>query len=410
MVSRVNRLYEFGPFRLDVDERVLLRDEQTVPLTPKAFDTLVVLIQNNGHVLEKEELLKAVWPDTFVEEATLAQNIFTLRKALGKEPQYIETIPKRGYRFTAQVREISGERAAGARAAITHSTLTEIIEDESSGLAVAKTNGKRPLNGDAPADGSNGTSAATSPSISPSARAAQPLAAVHAESPVATVADAAALPLDFEFSALPRRGFDRQSRFILAFAIMAAVAGIAFGLFQFFSRKPQATHAAPPFQSMEIARLPITGRAVEAAVSPSGKVVIYAESDGTQTGLWVKQIATAGSAQNIVPATPGYLRGMVFSPDEEYVYYVGWKINDGEVALYRVPALGGTSRKIITGINSPVTFSPDGRRIAFARNDDAKHTALLVTANADDRRWPAAGIRGVRRAGDSFAIGRPRRR
>jgi Tol biopolymer transport system component/DNA-binding winged helix-turn-helix (wHTH) protein len=383
MVSRVNRLYEFGPFRLDIDERVLLRDEQMVPLTPKAFDTLIVLVQNNGHVLEKEELLKAVWPDTFVEEATLAQNVFTLRKALGKEPQYIETIPKRGYRFTANVREIIGERAAGPREAMTHSTLTEVVEDEPSGVAVAKTNGKRPLNGDAPGDGSNGTSAAASPSMSPSANAAQPLAAMRAESPVATVADAAARPLDFEFSALHRRGFDRQSRFILAFAILAAVAGIAFGLFQFFSRKPQPTHAAPPFQSMEIARLPITGRAVEAAVSPSGKVVIYAESDGTQTGLWVKQIATASAAQNIVPATPGYLRGMVFSPDEEYVYYVGWKMNDGQVALYRVPALGGTARKITTSINSPVTFSPDGRRIAFTRNDDTKQTVLLITANAD---------------------------
>ena len=149
-----------------------------------------------------------------MEEANLAQNVSLLRKALG-EPHngrlYIETIPKRGYRFTANVREISGERAADAREAMTHSTLTEIIEDESSGVAIAKTNGKRPLNGNAQADGSNGTSAAASSSISPSTRTAQPLAAVRAESSAATVADAAALPLGFEFSALPRRGFDRHS-------------------------------------------------------------------------------------------------------------------------------------------------------------------------------------------------------
>src|SRR5690242_16595531 len=112
MGSRTNRLYEFGPFRLDMNERVLLRDGQIAPLTPKAFDTLVVLVENNGHVLEKEELLKAVWPDTFVEEATLAQNIFTLRKVLGKEPSYIETIPKRGYRFTANVLTHDGQPAA----------------------------------------------------------------------------------------------------------------------------------------------------------------------------------------------------------------------------------------------------------------------------------------------------------
>jgi Tol biopolymer transport system component/DNA-binding winged helix-turn-helix (wHTH) protein len=377
MVSRVNKLYEFGPFRLDVDERVLLRDGQMVPLTPKAFDTLVVLIQNNGHVLEKEELLKAVWPDTFVEEATLAQNIFTLRKALGKQPQYIETLPKRGYRFTAEVREMATERANGASQAIRQSTLAEIIEDESSGSAgLASANGKRPVNGDAQANGGNGTNAAAT-------YAAQPHTTLRAEPPVASLANAAALPLGFELSARDRRDHDRRSRFILVLALVVAVAGIAFGLFQFFSRQPLPPVAAPPFQSMEIARLPITGRAVEAAVSPSGRLVIYAESDGPQSSLWVKQIATAGAAQNIVPATAGYLRGMVFSPDEEYVYYVAWKIDDGQLGLYRVPALGGTPRKIITGINSPVTFSPDGRRIAFTRNDDAKQTALLVTASAD---------------------------
>src|SRR6185369_5644692 len=143
MVSRVNKLYEFGPFRLDVDERVLLRDGQMVPLTPKAFDTLVVLIQNNGHVLEKEELLKTVWPDTFVEEATLAQNIFTLRKALGKEPPYIETIPKRGYRFAASVREVIGDTGSPSIAAAS-------IEAESNGAAsAAQRNGSQPPNGDA---------------------------------------------------------------------------------------------------------------------------------------------------------------------------------------------------------------------------------------------------------------------
>jgi len=373
MVSRVNKLYEFGPFRLDVDERVLLRDEQMVPLTPKAFDTLVVLIQNHGHVLEKEELLKAVWPDTFVEEATLAQNIFTLRKALGKEPQYIETLPKRGYRFTANVREIASPRGNGTSAAIKQSALTEIIEDEPNGIAaVAKANGKQPINGDAQT--SDGNERLCAPGH-------EPWRGVGC--PVATLASAAALPLDFEVSALHRRDSDRRSRFILALALVVALAGLAFGLFQFFSRKPPSPVAAPPFQSMEIARLPITGRAVEAAVSPSGKLVIYAESDGAQSSLWVKQIATAGAAQNILPATAGFLRGMVFSPDEEYVYYVGWKIDDGQLALYRVPALGGASRKMITGINSPVTFSPDGQRLAFTRNDDAKQTVLLITANAD---------------------------
>ena len=99
-----NSCYEFGAYRLDTVERVLLRDGQPVPLTPKAFETLVVLVQNNGHVVEKDDLMKQVWQDTCVEEANLTQNIFTLRRVLeesSEKPKYIETVPRRGYRFVA---------------------------------------------------------------------------------------------------------------------------------------------------------------------------------------------------------------------------------------------------------------------------------------------------------------------
>jgi TolB-like protein/DNA-binding winged helix-turn-helix (wHTH) protein/Tfp pilus assembly protein PilF len=98
--------YEFGPFRLDPAERSLLRDGKAVPLTPKAFELLVLLVENRGHLLKKDELIERVWPNTFVEEANLAQNVSALRKALDDKnggAQYIETVPKGGYRFTAAV-------------------------------------------------------------------------------------------------------------------------------------------------------------------------------------------------------------------------------------------------------------------------------------------------------------------
>ncbi len=110
MRQESKHFYEFGPFRLDAPERQLFRDGKPVELTPKAFDTLVALVENRGHLLTKDDLLKRVWPDTFVEEATLAKNVFTLRKALGSPPgedEYIETVPTRGYRFVGQVREIA---------------------------------------------------------------------------------------------------------------------------------------------------------------------------------------------------------------------------------------------------------------------------------------------------------------
>ena len=100
--------YEFGPFRLEVGERLLFRGSERISLPPKVLDTLFVLIENRGRLLEKGVLLDAVWPDTFVEESSLAQNISLLRKALGDNNgvPYIETLPKRGYRFTAGVREV----------------------------------------------------------------------------------------------------------------------------------------------------------------------------------------------------------------------------------------------------------------------------------------------------------------
>ena len=101
-------LYEFGPFSLDTGERILFRDGRRIPLKPKVYDTLVVLIRSGGRVVEKEELKKEVWPNTFVEENNLTGNIFALRRAFG-EHQYIETIPRRGYRFTADVRQLKVE-------------------------------------------------------------------------------------------------------------------------------------------------------------------------------------------------------------------------------------------------------------------------------------------------------------
>lgn len=98
-MSSTNDHYEFGPFCLDARERLLLRHGQLVPLAPKALSTLLVLVRNMGHVVEKDVLMAEVWPDEFVEEGNLAQHIFMLRKALGENPKYIETIPRRGYRF-----------------------------------------------------------------------------------------------------------------------------------------------------------------------------------------------------------------------------------------------------------------------------------------------------------------------
>ena len=103
------RLFEFGPFCLDTQERSLSRHGETIALTPKSFDILLALVENSGHTLTKDELIDRVWPDSFVEIGNLNRNISTLRSLLGDDthqPKFIKTLPKRGYRFEADVREV----------------------------------------------------------------------------------------------------------------------------------------------------------------------------------------------------------------------------------------------------------------------------------------------------------------
>src|SRR2546430_7045814 len=109
MGDQINCFYEFGPFRLIPAERQLLRDAEPVALPPKAFDTLLMLVEHSGHVVKKDDLIERVWPDAFIEENNLNQYVSLLRKTLGdgnKRQGYIETVRRYGYRFTADVRQV----------------------------------------------------------------------------------------------------------------------------------------------------------------------------------------------------------------------------------------------------------------------------------------------------------------
>jgi DNA-binding winged helix-turn-helix (wHTH) protein len=133
MTRKEKHLFEFGPFQADPNLRILLRDGQLVPAPPKAFDILLTLLQNNDKLILKEDLMKAVWPDSFVEESNLTQNIFVLRKILGETaggPRYIITLPRRGYRFAGEVRTVSEEDEPRQAVAEIPSALPPVIEVE----------------------------------------------------------------------------------------------------------------------------------------------------------------------------------------------------------------------------------------------------------------------------------------
>src|SRR5687767_8748561 len=129
MSKHQNRFYEFGEFRLDAHKRVLLKKGEPVHLTHKVFEVLLVLIENSGRVLDKDELINRVWEETIVEEANLKNSISTLRKALGDErgaSHYIQTLPKRGYKFIAPVIALPDEDETYL---VEKHTTTEIVID-----------------------------------------------------------------------------------------------------------------------------------------------------------------------------------------------------------------------------------------------------------------------------------------
>jgi DNA-binding winged helix-turn-helix (wHTH) protein/TolB-like protein/Flp pilus assembly protein TadD len=128
MALRARQAYRFGPYRLDATDRLLYKNDELFALPPKVFETLLLLVAGSGRVLTKDEMMKQLWPDTFVEEGTLTQYISVLRKALGDGGRWIENLPRRGYRFTAPVEELT-EDVAELR--IEEHTLSRtVIEEE----------------------------------------------------------------------------------------------------------------------------------------------------------------------------------------------------------------------------------------------------------------------------------------
>ena len=143
MIDNLRNIYKFGRFELDVAERILLDGAITIPLGPKVFDTLLMLVQNSGHVLGKEKMLAEIWDDSFVEENNLAQNISQLRRVLGETAhiKFIETVPKFGYRFVAEVTPIE-----------TPATTTEVFETTRARIYLSdEVDGQQPPDLDVPA-------------------------------------------------------------------------------------------------------------------------------------------------------------------------------------------------------------------------------------------------------------------
>jgi Tol biopolymer transport system component/DNA-binding winged helix-turn-helix (wHTH) protein len=331
MNGQNKQLYEFGPFRLDPAEHLLLRDGSPVTLRPKVFDILLVLVRNCGRLVTKDELLQAVWPDSFVEEGNLNKNVSMLRQALGENPvspQYIETVPKYGYRFTADIREAG--RADDDLLLIRQRTSTRIVTEEET-LEVAEETVA------APATAPNGVSAV-------------------------------------RVTSAARR---RKMRVALALALLLPALFLA--RWAFFGGRQ------PAFNLANIKRLTANGNSSWPAISPDGKYVAYVLREAPdRLSIQLLHVETGGVQQIFAPAEYRDLVLLKFSPDGNFIYFAQSETyGPGPVrGLYRMSPLGGVPTRLLTDLGH-YAISPDGARLAFVRNSRGTDESYLMIANAD---------------------------
>jgi Tol biopolymer transport system component/DNA-binding winged helix-turn-helix (wHTH) protein len=338
MSQQIKRFYEFDRFRIDLTERALLCEGQFVPLTQKAFEVLLALVERHGGIVSKEELMAKVWPDTFVEESNLAQNVYTLRKALGQTPDgegYIVTVPRRGYRFAAGVRELAeGEES--------QSEMASINLDVNLAVKSCAAVGATP--------------------------AADPISESGEDLIVREVA--------VSKPSLAVRISPRALKIISAAALVAAAASVAW-----FSI--QKNRGPDPSRNMSVAALTTAGNVLTAAISPDGAYVAYATSENAdRSALWIEQLSTS-TRRLIIPAAEHRYYALTFSPNGGHVYYVADTKESPRRSVYRVSVLGGPSKRLFEDINAAVSFSPDGSKIALRRAVDVRRAIILSVADAD---------------------------
>jgi DNA-binding winged helix-turn-helix (wHTH) protein/Tol biopolymer transport system component len=329
MSKKTLTLYEFDEFRLDTEKKCLWHSDTLVSLTPKALETLLVLIKHRGDVVSKDDLLNEVWADTFVEESTLSQNILTLRKTLGafhKDKQFIVTVPRRGFRFVAEVKEIVGDEAVFI---VEKRTRTHIVSEQ-----------------------------------------------IHDSLEPAKI--------------ILQKTF--LQRYAVFSAILIGAVMITAGVFalNYFFKPPNLVETK--FQNFSTSNLFSSADIQRAIVSPNGKYLALIEQKGAETSLVLRQIAESNSLE-IVPKFDGRFIGATFSPESDYVFYAVYPKDLRQGELYKIPILGGAPQLILKDIDSNVSISSDSKKLAFIRRfPNEKETAVMI-ADADGKNEQKLSVR-----------------
>jgi DNA-binding winged helix-turn-helix (wHTH) protein/Tol biopolymer transport system component len=321
----------FGEFKLDPRTGELTANGQSSYLQDKPLQVLALLLEHPGQLVTRDELMKRLWSaDTFVDfDQSLNKAVNRLREALEdstEHPRFIETLPRRGYRFIAPITlETYREPVSISRPA------PEFVPRVSEWPAVPDRN-----------DGS-----------------------------ISGVEPANA--------ASPRLPFLRRNwKYLTAIFAVVVIVALGFEVLRWRSRNRGFN-----LEKMQITKLTQAGNAGLVAISPDGRYVVYGLDSKQGTALWLRQVATRSEVQILPPEAVEY-EGVSFSPDGNDVYFVhsGTKLTDFRY-LYRMPALGGPVRLLAADVDSPVSFSPNGRQFVYTRGDPKLGGCEVRLANAD---------------------------
>lgn len=336
-------LYDFEGFRVDTDQKCLWRGGDIVSLTPKAFDTLLILIRNNGNVVTKDTILDEVWKDTFVEEATLAQNISTLRKTLAKydkDKEFIVTIPRRGYRFVADVTEILADEEVlrVEKHSVTRIALEqEQIHDSDDSVANSLTK----------------------------------------QTPTANLS---------------------ANKKLLIGLLLAIIALIIAGVLAISYFSGSKNFYNSKFDKFRVNSLYTGADVRNAFVSPDGKYIAVIERKNTGDSILLKPVKD-GNTIEILPSTELLIIGGEFSPTSDSVLYTAYpkanSLTPRIGKLYRIPILGGVSQEILSDIDSTVAISADNKKLAFVRNKLKENQSVLITADANGKNQKEIAVRDI---------------
>jgi len=355
-----SKVYEFDEFQLDAAHLMLSRNGEEIPLTPKAVETLLVLVEQRGKILSKNELMDAIWADSIVEESNLAQYLHVLRKTLGNlrngQP-YIETLRRRGYRFNGEVTttEISnGESPPKEKAAIQIERQAAASEAAFVDPIPRPRRVERHGNVIAVADWQEAE--------------AEPIPLINTQSGPPDSQPAAHLP-------------DRRIYSAAVACSLLVIGTFAFLWFRSQSNSAQATAKG------DILFMNLTdGEDVNnATISPDGNFFVYSSRDGDKSRLFVRQTGQSASREITEPFSDGVL-GIAFTPDSQFIYLVADENGQPPNSLYRVPVFGGVKTKILSDIATIPSFSPEGNELVFMRGSQTEASILIAAIDGSNER------------------------